>query len=201
LAARRLLSIMFGGGGRPVSHSQAQRLSLRWPGGEALDPTPDEVFAVMALPYDGHWGPYQPVGEIEWYDPARPPAGGGRRERAAQLILIRHPERGWYFEYSGPSGPGGSDQWLAPLDPAGQPGHLRHWSWGEQQWFRAASFVPDAPARQVVADFLASGRPSTAIIWAPWEDVGSRLYDDEYAAQFGPAPDAEPGAAADGPRL
>ncbi|WP_148087926.1 hypothetical protein [Gemmata obscuriglobus] len=180
-----------------MSQSQAQRVSLSWPGGESLDPTPDEVLAVMALPYGGNWGPYQPVGEIEWFDPARPPTAGGRRERAAQLILIRHPERGWYFEYDGPSGPGGSDEWLAPLDPAGPPGHLRHWCWGEEQWFRAASFVPDVTARQVVADFLASGRPSAAITWAPQGDVGSRLYDDEYAERFGPAPNAEPGAAAD----
>lgn len=170
-----------------MSQSQAQRVSLSWPGGEALDPTPDEVFAVMALPYDGHWGPYQPVGEIEWYDPARPQAVGGRRERSAQLILVRHPDRGWYFEYSG------SGQWLAPLDPAGPPGHVLHWCWGEEQWFRAASFVPDPAARQVVADFLASGRPSPAIAWARQEDVGSRLYDDEYAERFGPAPDAAPG--------
>ena len=64
-----------------------------------------------------------------------------------------------------------------------------HWCLGEEQWFRAASFVPDSLAQQVMEDFMASGRPSAAITWTRQEDVGSWLYDSEYAERFGPAPD------------
>ncbi|WP_439621662.1 hypothetical protein [Gemmata sp.] len=166
---------------------------------ESLDPTPDEVFAVMALPYDEHWG-YQPVAELQWHDPSAPTGNSGSREPETQLILIKHPDWGWYFEYSRPAGPAGAGEWLAPLDPTGPPGHALHWCWGETQWYRAASFVPEGPAHQVVADFMATGRPSPAVAWASAVDIESRLQHDEYAERYGSAPDAEPGTAPVGRR-
>lgn len=163
------------------------RVMFRRPNGEELlDPTPGEVFAVMGLPYDEHWG-YQPVAELEWHEPTNPTGTAGRREPAAHLILIRHPDWGWYFEYSSPSGWGAADL-LAPLDRTGPPGHALHWCWGDSQWYRAASFVPEGPARQVVADFLATGRHSTAVAWASAVDIESRLQPEEYAERYGSAP-------------
>ena len=163
---------------------QPQRVLFRGPNcEEALDPTPEEVFAVMDLPYDEHGG-YQPVAELQWHDPAAPIVTAGRRKPAAQLILIKHPDWGWFFEYTCSE----LGKWLAPLDPAGPPGHMLHWSWGDTQWYRAASFVPDGPSRQVVADFMETGRPSLAVAWASAVDIESRLQLDEYAERYGSAP-------------
>src|SRR4051812_31146628 len=88
--------------------SQATQVSFEWPGGNFAGPSPDEVFAVMVLPYDGNWGPYQPVGEMAWY---RASSLGG--EPAARMILVRHPDLGWYFEYSD------NDRWLGSLTADG----------------------------------------------------------------------------------
>ena len=53
--------------------------------------------------YEGNWGPYSPVGVLCWHHLAsrrfslRWPRNPTQRQ---QLLFIRHPKRGWYFEFS-----------------------------------------------------------------------------------------------------
>src|SRR5262245_23770771 len=68
------------------------------------NPTVDEMMGFMRQEYDGNWGPYSPVGVLVWHQhPTQDTptlVGLGSATQRQQLLFVRHPTRGWYFEYS-----------------------------------------------------------------------------------------------------
>jgi hypothetical protein len=136
----------------------------------------------MRSEYDGNWGPYSPVGVLEWHEhlpqPAPTMTGLGGATRVAQLISVRHPEQGWYFEYSSDREP---RQWLVSIDPAAnRKKWVRHWACGEETCFRAACFVSQAAGERVVLDFLKAAGASTAVEWTDFQPLWPRLELTEY---------------------
>jgi hypothetical protein len=48
------------------------------------------------------------------------------------LLFVRHPQRGWYFEYFVSNVP--NSGWLVPLSPdADRNRYVKHWAYGDQQ--------------------------------------------------------------------
>jgi hypothetical protein len=179
----------------------ADNLWYTGPSGRDIpNPTADQMLAFMRQGYD-HWGPYSPVGVLVWHE--HPPqdvptlVGLGTATQRQQLLFVRHPRRGWYFEYSTSNLP--RRRWLVPLDPAADRGrYVRHWAYGERLHFLAGCFVPQPAAERVVLDFLATREPSPAVAWVPFESVAPRLDSSGYRERRRSGGQAAPGAAADG---
>src|SRR5437016_452107 len=76
---------------------------------------------LMRSDYDDTWGPYSPVAVLCWHQhPKQKPltrVGLGSRTERQQLIMVRHPKRGWYFEYS--TSNEAEKKWVVPLNPKG----------------------------------------------------------------------------------
>jgi hypothetical protein len=150
-----------------------------------------------------YWGPYSPVGVLAWHK-HRPQkeltrVGLGTRTQQSQLLFVRHPKRGWYFEYNTSNQP--QDRWLVPLDSAAdQRKWVKHWSYGEHMYFLAACFVPQGLAEQIVTDYLSNGAPSPAVQWVEYESVLPRKDPDSYREWRREVKKAEHSATADGGR-
>lgn len=130
-----------------------------------------------------YWGPYSPVATLCWHEhphqevPSR--VGTGTETMRQQLIAIRHPKRGWYFEYDTVNSP--DPRWLVPLDPAAdRDSFVTCWANGEQLHFLKGCFVPLPTAEQIVTEFLDSREPSTVVQWVPFDSILPRLGSDEY---------------------
>ena len=153
-------------------------------GHEMPNPAPEQMLGFMRQEYDGNWGPYSPVGVLEWYEhPAQPmPTRVGLGPYVSQLIFVRHPERGWFFEFSSKV----PDQWLVSLGPAGdQRKWVKHWACGEETYILAACFVPQAVGERVVVVFLARKEPSPTVKWVAFEELSPRLGPAEYRQRRG----------------
>lgn len=153
------------------------------PSGERMfEPPADAGLGFMRRGYDDYWGPYSPVGVLEWHEHRQRTVlarGPGTPTARQQLLFVRHPKRGWYFEYSTSNAP--DRRWLVPLAPgAKRDSFVKHWTYGVQLHFLAGSFVPQVAAERVVADFLATGEPSAVVEWVPFNDVLPRLDSDGY---------------------
>jgi hypothetical protein len=152
-------------------------------GGEHVaNPTAKQMTEFMRRGED-YWGPYSPLGELCWHEHPQqrtPSLGGlGTATQLQQLLFIRHPKRGWYFEYGTYNAP--AKRWLVPLDPNATPDkYVKTWAYGEQLHFLGACFVSEAVAERIVADFLEDGEPSPAVSWVEFERVSPRLAPDEY---------------------
>jgi hypothetical protein len=140
------------------------------------NPSPDQVVGYMRQDYDT-WGPYSPMIELGWHE--HPPqavpttAGLGGASLRDQLLVVRHPERGWFFEYSSYRGAG---RWLVPHNQAAnQADWVEHWACGEETCFLVACFVGQAAGEQIVADFIVTKGPSPVVTWVPFESITPRL--------------------------
>ena len=145
-------------------------------GNELPNTTAEQIHEFMRREYDGYWGPYSPVGVLRWYEhPPQPEpslVGLGQDREISQLLFIRHPRRGWFFEYNGYRG---QRRWLVSLAAEGGPEKwMRHWAFGEPLYFLAPCFVPQPVAEQVVADFLATKEPSPAVRWVEFNSLEPR---------------------------
>ncbi|MBA4186771.1 MAG: hypothetical protein C0467_02010 [Planctomycetaceae bacterium] len=129
------------------------------PSGQRVqDPTIEQMIECMREEYDGNWGPYSPVGVLEWQHMSQSQSG--------QLLFVRHPDRGWYFECND----------FVTYDSAADDGKwVHHWGCGEPMYYRAACFVPQVVAEQVVTDYVATGGCSRATSWARQSEIQSRL--------------------------
>jgi hypothetical protein len=115
---------------------------------------------------DDYWGPYSPVGVLAWHEHPHQDTptqiGLGTATARQQLLFVRHPKRGWYFEYTTSNLP--ERRWLVPLDPAAdRDSFVKQWACGEQLHVLAGCFVPQTVAGRVVADFLSSRKPSSVV--------------------------------------
>lgn len=136
-------------------------------------PSAEAVVAYMRAGYD-EWGWADPVVELALYErrgEAVPPVPGmSGDELARQMLVVRHRERGYYFEDSERPG-----RWLAAIDPAGS---RDEWvpcrSHGEEAFFLAACFLPLAVSARVATDFVATQEPSAAVEWVPFESLSPR---------------------------
>jgi hypothetical protein len=126
--------------------------------------------------------------------------GIGTLEQRQQLLFVRHPKRGWYFEYSTSNMP--ERRWVVRLQAAADRGkYVKHWACGEQLRFLAGSFVDRPAAERVVLDFLATKQPSAVVPWADFATVRPRLDEDQYRELRRAKRDrAEPGVTGDSPR-
>ena len=121
-------------------------------------------------------GSYAPEGELMIGNPAR-----------SCLLISRHPSRGWYLEYSKYEEP---EQKLVAVQPGGdRETWVEHWMGGETSYFLAACFVPQTLADQAVAEFMASGKASPALMWEPidWRLHHREDPPDDEAAVVEPA--------------
>lgn len=149
-------------------------------GGETVaNPTADEMVERLRRG-STYWGQFGPHGMLKWYEhpTSDVPADCGYEGdvHLQQLIFIRHPERGWFFEFS--SSPPLTDRWLFPFDPAAdRDDYFPQWAGGDSQMFLAGCFVPQATAERVVRDFMADGEPSPAVQW--FSDILARMDEDD----------------------
>ncbi len=170
-------------------------------GKRVFEPSADAVLGFMRRGYDDYWGPYSPVGVLEWHEHRHRKVlarGPGTPTARQQLLFIRHPKRGWYFEYSTSNTT--EDRCLVPLAPDADPdSFVTHWAYGEQLHILAGSFVPQAVAEGVVVYFLATAEPSPVVRWVSFDDVLPRLDSDGYRERRrqARAKHAEPNAAPD----
>jgi hypothetical protein len=154
------------------------------PSGDRMpDPSADQLIGFMRQDYDLVWGPYSPVGVLAWHEHQRQEVpsmvGLSTKTQRQQLLFVRHPEQGWYFEYDDSDKP--EDRLLVPLDPAGEGGRwIKHWACGEPMHFLAASFVPQSVAEQVVAHFISTKKPWPVVFWVPFDSIRPRLDVTEY---------------------
>jgi hypothetical protein len=129
-----------------------------------------------------YWGPYSPVGVLEWHEHRSRKVlalGPATRTARQKLLFVRHPRRGWYFEYSSSNHP--VQQWLVPLAADADPdSFVGGWAFGEQLHFLAGSFVAHPVAEGVAAYFLATAEPSPVVPWASFNEVQPRLDSDGY---------------------
>ncbi len=136
-------------------------------------PSAEAVVAYMRADY-AEWGWADPMVELALYErrgESVPPVPGmSGDELVRQLLVIRHPDRGFYFEYSERPG-----RWLAAIDPAG---NRDEWvpcmSHGEEAFFLAACFLPPAASERVVTDFVATQELSAAVEWVRFESLSPR---------------------------
>jgi hypothetical protein len=153
-------------------------------GGEDVpNPSAEWMREVMRRDYDEHWGPYSPVGVLARHEHRAQKkltrTGLGTQTQQSQLLFVRDPKRGWYFEYSTSNQP--KDRWLVPLDPDGdREKWVKHWAYGEQLYFLAACFVPPEVAEQIVTDYLADGQPSRVVRWVNFERWYPRKDSESY---------------------
>jgi hypothetical protein len=149
------------------------------PSGQVVpNPTVAQMVVFLRQDYDAHWGPYPPLGILVWHrhPPQAAPTlvGLGTATLRQQLRFLRHPRRGWSFEYSPANLQ--ARRWLVALDAAAdRDRYVKHWAQGEQWYFLAACFVPPALAERVVTDFLATREPSPVVAWVPFGSVLPRL--------------------------
>jgi hypothetical protein len=145
-------------------------------------PSDDTVFGYMRLDYDSYWGPFSPVGLLEWHEHRfRKVLARGRSSstRRQQLLFIRHPKWGWYFEYS--TSNISDNRWLVPLAHSEvREGFVKHWAYGEQLYFLKQCFLLQAAAEQVVMDFFSNAEPSPSVRWGEYNRVLPRLSTEEY---------------------
>lgn len=152
------------------------------PSGDDLQsPTPEQVLNDLRQD-DGYRQGYSPVGVLCWHEhPESPPPSValGTATQRQQLLFIRHPKQGWYFEYSTTNLV--DRRWLVPLDPAAEPNRfVRQWAFGEQVHLFIGSFVPQTLAERIIADFLNTREPSPAVAWVAFNSVSPRLSPDDY---------------------
>lgn len=123
-------------------------------GDDITAPTLEQVIERMRLG-DDYWGPYSPMG---WLKRGNPPS--------SQLVIIRHPRRGWYLEYEAAGPP---PRRVVAAAPGGRLGNwVEHWHEGQTSFFPASSFLPQAFAEQAVAAFLDGRDPSETGLWEPF---------------------------------
>jgi hypothetical protein len=153
-------------------------------GGEHV-PNPTAAWMIEVLRRgDDYWGPYSPVGVLRWHvhQRQRVPTLIGLNITATsrqQLLFVRHPKRGWYFEYSTRNLP--RRRWVVPLDPtAHHEKYIKHWANGEQLFFLAASFVSQPAAERIVTTFLRNRGTSRVVRWASFNRVHPRMDSDAY---------------------
>lgn len=157
-------------------------------GGEHVrNPGPERMRGVMCRG-DDYWGPYSPVGTLAWHERSSPErsdgTGLGTATQLAQLLFIRHPEHGWYFEYSASDRSG--HPWLVAVDDSADRGRwVKHWAYGEEVYLMAACFIRHRLAEEVVTGFLASRQPPPSVPWIPFETLTPRLDLDEYERRLG----------------
>jgi hypothetical protein len=138
------------------------------------DPPVEAVVAYLRADYS-EWGWADPMVELGWYEwrgvSVPPVAGMSGDELVRQLLAIRNPDRGFYFEYrERPDG-----RWLAAIDPAGSRDEcVPNISHGEEAYFLAAYFLPLAASERVVADFMTTQEPSPALEWMPFQPLWPR---------------------------
>jgi hypothetical protein len=127
------------------------------PSGDFLNaPTAEKITALMRQGDEEYWGPYSPVGRLDYGNPP-----------ASRLFLLRHPRRGWYVQYDTFDAPA---RCLVAIDPEGDRGAwVEHWAEGDISYFLAACFVPLVVAERVVEDFMASRQPSPSAVWEPFD--------------------------------
>ena len=153
-------------------------------GGEWVpNPTAEQIVERMRRGPE-YWGGFGPTGVLAWHEhppqPSPTKIGLGTMTSRQQLILNRHQERGWYFEYSTHNL--SPRRWLAPFDPsADRDEYFAQWTTGETQKFLAGCFVPQAVAERIVSDFITTREPSAAVQWAPFNDIVPRMYADDLA--------------------
>jgi hypothetical protein len=150
-------------------------------GNEIANPSAGQMIAFMRQEYEENWGPYSPVGVLEWHEhpdqPVPTRVGLEADSETSQLILIRHPERGWFFEFSGKT----PDRWLVSLAAGGDRRKwVKHWACGEKTCFLAACFIPQDLGERVVLDFLATKEPSPVVPWVDFEPLCPRLEWTEF---------------------
>ena len=136
-------------------------------------PSVEAVIEYMRAAYD-EWGWADPMVELAVYDrrgESVPPAPGmSGDELVRQLLIIRHVDRGFYFEYSERLG-----RWLAAIDPAGGRAEWGpNMSHGDVAYFLATCLIPPAASERVVIDFVATQEPSAAVEWVPFESLSPR---------------------------
>jgi hypothetical protein len=151
-------------------------------GGEWVpNPTAEQIVERMRRGSE-YWGKFGPTGVLEWHEHPPQPSptkfGLGTMTSRQQLILNRHQERGWYFEYSTHNI--SLRRWLVPFDPgADRDEYFPQWTTGESQMFLAGCFVPQAVAERIVSDFITTREPSDAVQWLPFSDIVPRIYADD----------------------
>jgi len=146
------------------------------PSGHKLaNPSRDQMLGFMRQEYDGNWGPYSPLGVLQWCDhpPQAEPSlvGLGLDAEVSQLLFVRHPVRGWFFEFTSDR----DGRWLAAVSAGGGPEKwIRHWAHGETMYFLASCFVPQSVAEEVVTGYLATKEPSLAVPWVEFASLTPR---------------------------
>lgn len=125
------------------------------PSGDRVDnPTREQVIALMREGDEEYWGPYSPVGMLEYDSPP-----------VYRLLFIRHSRRGWYVQYEDFSEPKRS---LVAVEPEGKrEAWIEHWAEGDISYFLAACFIPLEAAEKIVSEFLDTCQPSPALTWEP----------------------------------
>ncbi|OWK36450.1 hypothetical protein FRUB_09013 [Fimbriiglobus ruber] len=110
------------------------------------------------------WGWADPLLELTWYDHPEPrPFPSGKQ--LSQLLVLRHRDRGFYFEFNDYIGRV-SGGWLVAIDPAGDRSEwVSNMSHGEEAFFLAACFLPQTASERVVADFMVGGNLSPETEW------------------------------------
>ncbi len=126
---------------------------------------------------------FSPVAVLCWHDHPKvkvlPKMGFGSVTMREQLLFVRHPKRGWYFEYSTSNMP--VKRWLVPFDTSADPdSFVTGWAYGEQLHFLRGCFVQQAIAEVVVSHFVSSRKPSRVVRWVPYNRVRPRLDSDQY---------------------
>jgi hypothetical protein len=123
------------------------------PSGDGIRDLPaSEIITLMRQNDDEYWGPYSPVAIIEWGSPP-----------LYSLFFVRHPRRGWYFEYSSYQEPKRNLVAVQPTED--RPTWVEHWAEGETAFFLASCFLPQAIAERIVTDFLNSQQPTPTVHW------------------------------------
>ena len=125
----------------------------------APDPPAEDVLAHLQADYDT-WGWADPMVELGWHEGSH---------LVDQLLVVRHPVRGFYCEYSGRR----PERWAVAVAQAGGE-WVPQMSNGAQAYFLACCFLPLAMAEQVVGKFIDNGALSVAVRWVPFEDLYPR---------------------------
>jgi hypothetical protein len=156
------------------------------PSGNNLpDPTAEQMIGFMRQEYD-LWGPSSPVGVLcRHKHPSKRRSSAvstGTATQRQKLLFVRHPKRGWYFEYSTDNLP--EQRWLVPLTPdANLTRYTKHWAYGNPVHLLVGCFVPQAIAERVVSDYLATHEPSPVVSWVSFDSVVPRLNPAGYRAR------------------
>jgi hypothetical protein len=112
---------------------------------------------------------------LAWYErraSAVPPMPGMQGDKLIrQLLVLRHPDRGFYLEYSDRQ----RGTWLSGIDPAGD---MAAWvptdSQGEGVYILSACLLPLSVCERVVTDFFVAGEQTQEIGWVSFEPLRPR---------------------------